>query len=211
MEQSVLLDFVQSGGAAIVFPDNDSFGIADAEPVNQSLIDPFLMNVQGTLPGRQNAVVSDPSGHQITSGSFGTVESFSQNYPGGLQDVGPYAVSLAENDLGSALAVIDPGTLGSGSGAVVVYSDINTFGDSDASGFFSENEALFLNSFSFLFHCAADAGGGSCSQKDTDGDGVNDCDDQCPGTADGVETGADGCSCSQKDADGDGVTDCNDE
>jgi OOP family OmpA-OmpF porin len=32
-----------------------------------------------------------------------------------------------------------------------------------------------------------------CSTKDSDGDGVNDCDDKCPGTASGTMVGPDGC------------------
>lgn len=49
------------------------------------------------------------------------------------------------------------------------------------------------------------------SNPDADGDGVNDCNDDCPGTPGGTPVDAHGCACSQGDADGDGVNDCNDQ
>jgi hypothetical protein len=45
------------------------------------------------------------------------------------------------------------------------------------------------------------------SNTDTDGDGVTDNLDQCPGTSSGATVDANGCADSQKDTDGDGVTD----
>jgi hypothetical protein len=52
--------------------------------------------------------------------------------------------------------------------------------------------------------------GTTCSQLDSDSDGVNDCNDQCPGTPPGQAVNAAGCSCSQRDSDQDGVNDCSD-
>jgi hypothetical protein len=49
--------------------------------------------------------------------------------------------------------------------------------------------------------------GCSDSQKDSDGDGVPDDVDNCPGTPSGESVDEDGCSDSQKDSDGDGVPD----
>jgi hypothetical protein len=46
---------------------------------------------------------------------------------------------------------------------------------------------------------------------DSDGDGVNDCDDVCASTPSGQSVDGNGCSCSQLDSDGDGVNDCNDQ
>ncbi len=143
-EQSVLFDFVQGGGCAILFPDNSSFS-SGAPVANESLIDPFGMDIAGTLGGRITAAVSTPAASPITNGPFGTISTFSQNYPGGLINLGPYAISLASNPLGNALAVIESGAIQTGSGRVIVFTDINSFGDTDAAGFFPENEALFLN------------------------------------------------------------------
>lgn len=48
-------------------------------------------------------------------------------------------------------------------------------------------------------------------ELDTDGDGVTDPNDQCPGTEEGAEVDANGCSTVQKDTDGDGVNDAVDQ
>ncbi len=52
---------------------------------------------------------------------------------------------MATNYGGIALAVIDPGRLGPGSGTVVFFSDISGFWDTD--GYFATNATLFLNAF----------------------------------------------------------------
>ncbi|MDH3445354.1 MAG: hypothetical protein OEN50_15620, partial [Deltaproteobacteria bacterium] len=148
-EQNVLFDFAQGGGCAILLPDNSTFGGAGTPAANESLIDPFGLDIGGTLPGKVLATVPNPSVSTITNGPFGVVSSFSQNVPGGLTNLGSFASSLAVNPLGDALAVIEAGVLGPRSGRVVIYSDVNMFGDSDAAGFFSENQALFLNTIQF--------------------------------------------------------------
>ncbi len=50
-----------------------------------------------------------------------------------------------------------------------------------------------------------------CLYTDTDGDGVGDDLDQCPGTPSGESVDSNGCSASQRDTDGDGVTDDQDQ
>jgi OOP family OmpA-OmpF porin len=52
-----------------------------------------------------------------------------------------------------------------------------------------------------------DSGGCAASQRDSDGDKVNDAADRCPNTASGQAVDAQGCSAAQKDADKDGVSD----
>ena len=47
--------------------------------------------------------------------------------------------------------------------------------------------------------------------SDTDGDGVGDSTDVCPGTPPSEKPDASGCSCSQRDADTDGVSNCDDD
>lgn len=141
-----MLEFVESGGCAILLPDNSSFGGSGSDGANESLIDPFDMDIAGTRSGRVIATVTNPSSHSITSGLFGTFSTFSQNYPGGFTNVGQYATSLATNSLGDALAVIEAGEITSGSGGVVIYPDTNTY-----SGFFTENEGLFLNTIQFCY------------------------------------------------------------
>ena len=46
---------------------------------------------------------------------------------------------------------------------------------------------------------------------DKDGDGVMDCEDECPHNPNKSEAGACGCDADDDDSDGDGVSDCDDE
>lgn len=48
----------------------------------------------------------------------------------------------------------------------------------------------------------------SCSHQDTDGDGTNDCDDECPADPNKVIPGACGCGITDSDANGNGIVDC---
>jgi len=166
-EQTALLEFVQTGGCAILLTDGESFDLA-----NESLIDAFGMDSSGSLAGVDTADVNDPYNSSVTYGPFDPdpIGSFDQNYPGAISNLGPYAVSLAENSIGTALAVIDPGVINEGSGPVIVYSDLGTFRDSNVSGgFFPDNEILFLNTIN------------SCRDYDGDGYTLNDdCDDNDP-------------------------------
>lgn len=149
-EQSALSAFVQGGGCAILFPDNSTFGGSSTDAANESLIDPFGLDVAGTdYTGLVNVTIDDPSASPLTSGPFGVVSSFSQIYSGGITNLGPFAVSLGTNNLGTALAVIEKGAINPGSGRVVIYSDINSFGDDDLGGIFAANEQLFLNTIDF--------------------------------------------------------------
>ena len=50
----------------------------------------------------------------------------------------------------------------------------------------------------------------SCHDRDEDGDGVNSCDDLCPGTGPGIAVDSRGCPCGQLDDDRDGFGNCED-
>jgi parallel beta-helix repeat protein len=143
-EQDALTNYVELGGCAIVILDNDSFH-ASAPQANESLIQPFGLEITGTLSGQLIALVSDPSISPITAGPYGTVSSFIQNQPGGLTNLGPYATGIATNRLGNALAVIERDLMVEGSGPVVFYSDNDTFKSASAGGYFQSNRELFLN------------------------------------------------------------------
>ncbi|MGH7438223.1 MAG: lectin-like protein, partial [Polyangiaceae bacterium] len=60
-------------------------------------------------------------------------------------------------------------------------------------------QTLQLGSFDWSYFCPL---------GDTDGDGVNDCTDQCPLDAHKTTPGVCGCGVSEKDSDGDGIPDC---
>jgi hypothetical protein len=143
-EQTALANFVTDGGCAILLPDNSDFASA-----NESLIDPFGMDVTGMIWGWLTVTVTNPSATPLTSGFHGTVASFTQGWSGGLTNLGPYATSYASNALGDALAIIAPDGIVKGSGAVIVYTDATTFVDADDGGGFADNETLFLNSIAF--------------------------------------------------------------
>jgi hypothetical protein len=138
-EQATLTAFAGAGGCVAILADNTLVATANA-----SLLSPFGMAADGTGASPVTATVLDPASTPLTSGPFGVVNTFTQNFPGYLSTLGP-AASLATNPLGTALAVIPSGVLGTGSGPVVVFSDENTFVDAAASGQFAQNEVLWRN------------------------------------------------------------------
>jgi hypothetical protein len=151
LEQELLLKFVQEGGCAVLLPDNDRYGVG-APIENESLIGKFGMLITGTLFGGVAATVTDTKLSLVTSGPYGDIKSFTQNYPGGITDRGPYGKALAKNSLGDALVVIPNRTIGPAAGPVIVFSDFNTFVDDFDQGFFTQNQFLFLNT---IFSCLA--------------------------------------------------------
>lgn len=126
-EQSALLNFVLGGKGVVLFPDNDTFEGAASDPANESLIDPFGMNITGTVGGNEAVTVTNPAGNPISNGPFGQISSMTYAFTGFFDSLGPNAQSLATiNSNGqSALAYIPKGTLGAGSGGVVVFSDVS--------------------------------------------------------------------------------------
>jgi hypothetical protein len=141
-EQSALLEFVKSGGSAVLFVDNDTYA-SQAATVNASFLSPFGLATHGTLNGTIIAPVPAPAQHPITSGPFGNISSFTEFYPGSITNLGPYALSLATNPGGCALAVIEAGSIAPYSGRVVIFSDISGFWNTD--GYFPANSNLFMN------------------------------------------------------------------
>ncbi len=150
-EQAAVTDFVNAGGGALIFADNDTFYLATgiADTVNESLIDPFGLDVTGTFYGTYPATVTDPSSSPVTSGPFGTVSSLSLLYPGYFDNLGTNATSLATLNVngGPFLAVIEQGLLSPTSGGVVLFSDgglaINSYLG------YADNKALILNAVDF--------------------------------------------------------------
>ena len=69
-EQAVLYDYVADGGCAILLPENQDF-----VPANESLIDPFGMDITGMIWGWLTVPVANPSTTPLTSGFHGTVAS----------------------------------------------------------------------------------------------------------------------------------------
>jgi len=140
-EQSALWRFVVNGGSVLLLTDNDS-----VTPIaNAAILDLFDVTTAGTTLS-DCGIVRD---HPIVSGPHGTVDSISQNFAGGFSKLGRYAVALATNTVGVALAVIEAQVLGPDAGRVILSSDTNFLWDDDASGRFSENKVLFLNMIAY--------------------------------------------------------------
>lgn len=119
-EQTALWNFVAGGGSALLLTDND----IQFELASDSMVGVFGLDTTGVIPGSTTATVV--ATHAVTSGPFGTLTSIPYaTWPGWFASLGAYATSLATPDANGqvSLAVIDFGTIGPGSGAVVLFSD----------------------------------------------------------------------------------------
>ena len=148
-EQAALFGYVQNGGGLLLLADNYSYA-SYATDEETALLSPFGMSGFGTTAGGTLATVIAPGADPLSGGPFGKVTTFTQNFAGGITNLGPYAVALASNYLGVAMAEISPGKLGPASGPVAVFSDGNTWSnEGNGAGFFTANETLFLNTLSW--------------------------------------------------------------
>lgn len=143
-EQNALYNFVLSGGCAILFPDNSTFaGTPESDLANESLIDPFGLDIKGTLGGVYTATTTLASS-PVTSG----VTSYLGNFAGwfdGTNGATVLANIIVSSQEQLSLVEFVPGHFETGSGRVVVYSDANVFFGGGA-GKYSSNTKLFLNS-----------------------------------------------------------------
>lgn len=122
-----------------------NFAGAAFSAANASLLSPFGVSAAGTLSGDQQAhmvLANNP----IASGPFGSVGSFSTNWPGWLSawNAGMPVARLGSNNEVAGL-IIDQDELGAGSGRVSIFSD--TWAVDFTPG--SANETLFLNAFAW--------------------------------------------------------------
>jgi len=147
-EQSALVNFVKSGGSAIITVVNDRY----PSVINNSYVSPFGLHVTGTLGGNQIADATSTSG-PILNGPFGLVSAVDSFYPGFFDSLGSSAISLAtlSNNM-PLVAEIAPGSLGIGSGGVLLASDSiltdGTFVANDNATLFNNAIAAFSPSLS---------------------------------------------------------------
>ena len=173
-EQSALLNFVQHGGGVIISVNNDAFAGSSTSTVNNSYISPFGLHVTGAGTGIQLASVTSTSS-PVTNGPFGLVSSIETDYPGWFDNLGSNADSLATLNFNGQpmLAVINPGTLETGSGGVVIYSDsiLAINGSPDGAGGYmsADNQTLARNSIAFLSADGATPNGGTVTFSDQGG------------------------------------------
>lgn len=125
-EQTTLKTFVEGGGGAVIFVDNDSFGGSDSDLVNESFLEPFDIDIVGTLRGNQTTTPLSTN-NPIIDGEFGTVAATTYLFPGYFDALGTAAQSLATLDENSeaSLAYIPRDALAVGSGGVTLFSDVN--------------------------------------------------------------------------------------
>lgn len=153
-EQTALVNFVKGGGGAFIFTDDIAFDAA-----NQSLINPFGLHSQSQefVPGRLGVTVTNPLANPVTSGPFGVVTDYELASVGWYDSLGTNVQSLATLDLNgeTALAVIDKGALGPGSGGVVFSSDTNPLFHIDFTTLFPAYKPLDFNVIAYLAPSAA--------------------------------------------------------
>ena len=170
-EQTALGNFVLAGGGAVIFVDNDTFAGGGTDVANESLLNPFGVDVSGTGPGWQRfASAAFPDLTPVTSGPFGTVSQYSVGWSGWFAPSATAIVAASLNDnFQPCLLVLAPGVLGLGSGKVVLFSDSTMI----SNGFFPDsNRRIVLNAIDYVRPapvCDADLNrDGNVDQADVD-------------------------------------------
>ena len=135
-EQAALLGYVAGGGCAVLLTDNGS----DFFTASQSMLSPFGMASSGIILGSATATVTSPAATSVTNGPFGLISTFDQDFPAGINTLGPNGNELATNPIGTALAVIYDDALGTGSGPLLAFSDATFF-----NALFAANQNLWGN------------------------------------------------------------------
>jgi hypothetical protein len=173
-EQTALLNYVLGGGCAVLIADNDHAANPAWVAANSSLVGPFGMTVESMFTGLVDAQIVNHT-TALTDIPGRIVDHMAQNSPGLITDLGPNGIAIAAvtGAVGDAMALIQAGDLGVGSGPVIVFSDVNSFLDAapfPGFGHFGENKNLWLNTMDYCFDNAppppppnspptADAGG----------------------------------------------------
>jgi len=166
-EQTALLNFVLAGGSAIICVDNDTFNGAASDAANESLLDPFGLDVTGTgLPWSRTASVTAPAS-PVMNGPYGVIATHSVGWSGWFNTVGPAGSVIARlNDNSQPNLVEVPcGTLGPGSGRVVLFSDTTMLIDTYVT---ANNLALLKNAYVFVSTPCPSA----CDSIDFNADGL---------------------------------------
>ena len=136
-EKQELRDFVLRGGTLIATTDD----------TGHTMVDAFGLT-QGDGSGNPTVNTITDTAHPIANGPFGAVTSFNQYAATGhYTSLGPDARAIGGHAEGPALAVIERGRLGPGSGAVIFVADVDVF--SDAGDGAVVNATLIKNIFAF--------------------------------------------------------------
>jgi hypothetical protein len=168
-EQEALRTWIDNGGSAAIYLDNDSYAGAGTDAVNESVLDPFSLDITGTGSGwPQPTTMVNPRRSLVSNGPFGLVTSWSVGWSGWFDTAPREATVLANvNQSGlPGLVVFERHTLAACSGIVVLYSDSTALVD----GFYgpgTPNETLLLNTIAYVTQPTCDAG--LCGDIDANG------------------------------------------
>ncbi len=145
-EQEAVGNFIENGGAAMVFAE-PYFGLSA-----QNVVDPFRVTFALELIQDVNLFrFVNPPNNPVANGPFGTAITAYSSYYGWFSDLGPYAALLATNDSNDmpSAAFIPENAMAPGSGRVLIFADATIVSDAEE-GFFHVNETMFLNGVHYL-------------------------------------------------------------
>jgi hypothetical protein len=128
-EQEAVSAFIQGGGRFLISSDNATFGGANTERANNSILGPVGMTAGGmTLSGPMQSTVA---GSPLVSGRAGSWSTIDTNVPGSWMSTGNATVvaSINGNPSLPALAQFNVGDLGPASARGVAIADMNALKD----------------------------------------------------------------------------------
>ena len=141
-EQSALATWVNNGGKALLFADNDTFDGANSDLANESLLDPFGLDVTGTEAGSQ-PVTTVNRANPIADGPFGTVNNVNFAWTGWFDNTNGTNVAATVNSNSNPVLTYQQ----YGSGAAVFFADSSFI----FNGFTSpEGNTIVLNSLDYV-------------------------------------------------------------
>ena len=179
-EQNALVNWVKSGGNALIITDN----AGDSGIAGNSMTSPFGLDIpsSATMADIQTASILKPAGHPITNGPFGLVNKLFTDWPGyyDMLDLSVRPLAVMDANGQAALAVIDKGVLNPASGAVVFVSDSAPVSDPISSDTDGNNKKFTLNTIAYLANQAVlrvscwdtNANNINDPQEDINGDGA---------------------------------------
>ncbi|HEX5617051.1 MAG TPA: choice-of-anchor Q domain-containing protein [Solirubrobacteraceae bacterium] len=136
-EKQALQQWVLDGGTLVATTDDSGHSMVDVFGVTQA---------DGAGHPTEN-VITAPD-HALANGAFGVVTRYRQyDATGHYSDLGPYAHEIGRyaSGPGTTLAVIEPGRIAPGSGAVILVADVDVFTGEGA----DFNATLIKNIFAF--------------------------------------------------------------
>lgn len=166
-ERIALGNFVRNGGSLIYMGDNHYFSTP-----NQSATGLFGISFDDDASATMARVVNVP-GHSVIRGAAGEVNTYDGSlniagFFGGIQSLGTYARAVLSTESRTVVAVIEPGALQPGSGAVVFISEANGFVDAPTgTANLGDNVTLMRNIFAFAAGAIA-----PCTSNDDCNDGL---------------------------------------